>query len=215
LQLFERKIPAYDATGAQLDAETENVFDFCIEDLGGNDRAGDARTHHTAGPWRGVNDRDCVTFACKMPGGRETGRTCADHGNSRRAVAARSRFLQTKPLCDGKVSDELLQFVHGKRPVFCLAITIQLARMLADAAADGRERVVLQNRAPREFNCLRGGAPVGLVLGQSEEPSAHVRATGTAMSAWRGLCDVDGAKGVDTGAVSDAVPDYRFFHFLE
>ncbi len=44
LQFFERKILAYDAAGAELDPEIENVGDFRIENFSGNDRARDANS---------------------------------------------------------------------------------------------------------------------------------------------------------------------------
>jgi hypothetical protein len=108
---------------------------------------GDAEVHHAAGDRAGVADLDRVAEAPQV-----VARPRARSGRRRpRAPGAptTARRGQRPALFDGEVAQEALDGVDADRAVEPLAVAGRLARVVADAAVDGRERVGLEDGLPR------------------------------------------------------------------
>ena len=106
----------------------------------------DAVAHHAAGLRRRVAHDDVVAEASQLVRGGQPGRAGTHHEDA--TAGRRRRHGQRPALLDGVVAEESFDGVDAHRLVEEAAVAGRLARVVADAAHDGRERVGLHERAP-------------------------------------------------------------------
>ena len=134
------------AVELERDPEVEDPLDLGVEDVARQPVLRDPEAHHAAGPRAGVVDRHVVAETGEVVRGGEPGRAGADDEH---ALAGRRRGdLDLPALRDRLVAEEPLDRVDPDRLVELGAVADALARVVADPAHHGRERVVLHDLAP-------------------------------------------------------------------
>ena len=165
-----------------LDADAADALDLAVEHFPRQPVPGDAEVHHPARHGTSLVDDDLMSAPCQMPGGRQAARTGAHDEDA----TARGRVVGRNgpALAQREVTEEPLDGVDADRLVNVLAVARVLARVIADAAMNGRQRIVANDDVP--------GLAVasGLCLG---EPGLNVLACGTAVVARRQAVDVERA----------------------
>ena len=128
------------------DAEGAQPVDLGVEDVARQAVAGDAVAHHPAGLGPAVAHRDRVTLAGEVVGGGQPAGAGADDDDA--AAGARRRRVERPALLDRQVAQEALDPVDRDRPVELEPVAGGFARVVADPAVDGGERVVDRELAP-------------------------------------------------------------------
>ena len=171
-------------------------------DLGGQDIAGqpvgrDPVVHHPPGLFGPVDEVHRVAEAAEVVGGTEAGRPRTDHQDPRPGRGPGPG--QGPPVLEGQVAEEPLHAVDADGLVELCPVARRLTRVEADAPHHRRERIRLDQQAPRRLVV----AGLGVV-----EPALDVLA-GRARAVARGLAvDVDGTLHTPrAGAVGVARPD--------
>ena len=182
-------------------AHVEDALHLGVEHVARQPVLGDAEAHHAAGHRPGLVDRHLVAEPGEVVGGGEPGGPGTHHQNP---LAGRlGRRLHSPAVLDRLVAEEALDRVDAHRLVELAAVAGGLARVVADAPHDRRERVVLHDLTP---GCL---VAVAAVLGVVE-PLLDVLAGRTGVVAGRQPVDVDGPLGAPAaGLVGEARADVQ------
>ncbi len=157
------EVPAEVHVGRELHPEVEDLRDLRVEDLLGEAVLGDAVAEHATRLGLGLQDLHRVALFGQVVRTGETTGTCADDGD---ALAVRRRGLGLERLRHAQiqVGDEALDVVDADRLVdLAAAAPAHLAGTRTDAAADGRQGVLLLDQPDRlaEF-AERGQGDVAL-----------------------------------------------------
>ena len=156
--------------------------------------------HHPAGQWAGVVDLDRVAQARQMIGGGQAARAGT---NDQHALAAWRGVDRERPsfVC-GQIAEKALDGVDADCAVELLAIALVFARVVADPAVHGRQRIVADERLP--------SLAIAVQPAQGE-PSLDVLAGRAGMIAGRQEIDIDRtARAHRSGArLRDQVDDRR------
>ena len=168
----------------ERDAEIDDALDLGIEHLARQPVLRNAEAHHAARHRTGLANRHAVAEPREMIGGRES-RWAGT--NDQHALAGRRQWSREFPVApQGFVTEEALDRVDADALVELGAIARGFARVIADAAHHGRQRIVLRQHAPCVFVVTRLGM---------EQPALDVLARGAGVIAGRQPVDVLGAHG--------------------
>jgi hypothetical protein len=168
--------------GGDHDPEAREAVDLAGEDVARQAVGGDPVAEHAAGRLAGVADLDLVPEAREVVRGREAARAAADHEHA--PAGRRGDPLEGEAALQREVAEEPLDGVDRDARVELAAVAARLARVVADAAVDRRERVVGAEHAP--------GVLVTAV-DDVREPALDVLAGRAGRVAGRQKVDVDGA----------------------
>ena len=168
------------------DPEVEDALHLGVQHVAGEAVAGDAEAHHAAGHRARLLDGHVVAGQGEVVGRSEAGRAGADDEHP--PARGRGGHGHRPALLDGGVADEALDRVDADRLVELAAVAGRLAGVVADAAHDGGEGVVLHDPAPGTL--VAGTALLGLV-----EPALDVLTRGAGVVAGRHPVRVDGTLG--------------------
>ena len=167
----------------ERDPDLREQRDFGVEDRARQAVGRNAVAQHPAGLGPLVEHRHRVAAAREVVGAREARRARADDADARRARRG-GRFGRQAPVARF-VRDRALDGVDRDGAVERIAVAVRLARVIADAPADGGKRIVLADRAPRAGD---------VALGRQREERAHVGAGRAVEVAGRGARHVLGAE---------------------
>ncbi len=152
----ERRVEAAPAHGGfdvvdlgiedELDPHRHNAPDLGVEHVARQAIFGDAEAHHTAGQRPSLADRHPMAEAPQMIGGGEARRSGADdeHALARFAL----RLVERPAFGDRDVAEEPLDRIDADRLVDLGAVAGGFARVIADAAHHGGQRIVFGQGAP-------------------------------------------------------------------
>src|SRR3954463_9876707 len=142
-----------------LDADVLNALDFCVEYLARETVLGDAEMHHAACHRSGFEDDHRMPEQREVPRRREAARARSHHEHT--PARLRNAASDGPPLRERLVTEEALDRMDAHRVVDILAVARVLARVIADAAVDGRQRVISDDDLPgfAETASLRFGKP--------------------------------------------------------
>ncbi len=163
----------------QLDPDAHDPADLGVEDVAGQAVGGDAVAHHAPRLLVGVGHDDVVAESGELVGAGEAGGAGADdeHATSRRD----GRGGELPAPLQRNVAEEALDGVDPDRLVELAAVAGRLARVVADPPHGRRERVVLDEAAPRPLVV----AGLGVV-----QPGLAVLPCRAGIVAWRHQVDV-------------------------
>jgi hypothetical protein len=162
-------------------AQRRDAIQLSAEDVARQAVGRDAVAHHAAGLRAGVADLDLVAEPGQVVRRRPAARPGADHEH---ALAGPVPWrIERPPALDREVAEKALDRMDRDRAVELGAIADALARVVADAAVDRRQRVVRDELAPGVL------VPAGLHV---REPGLDVLARRAAGVARRQQVDVDG-----------------------
>jgi hypothetical protein len=170
----------------ERDPQVEDALHLGVEDVPWQPVRRDPEAHHSARPRARVADRDLVPQAREVVRGGEPGRPCADDEDT--LAGGFHVDLDAPATFDRLVAEEPLHRVDPDRLVELGSVARRLARVVTDAAHDGRERVVLHDLPPRAL------VPRASLLGVVE-PSLHVLPGRAGVAAGREQIDVHRALG--------------------
>jgi len=165
-QLLDGDVPADLNAALELDAHLAQDVDLGVEHVFFQPEARDAEREHTAGHRVAVEHGHGVALVGEVVGTAHAGRAGADDGDLLRVRAA-DLVEQLRHVARGLVQvvvgDEALDLVDGDGLVHVAAGALGLAALVADAAADGRERVFFLDEFERvRVAALRGELQVAL-----------------------------------------------------
>ena len=187
------------AVEVQLDAHGEDPPDLGVEHVARQPVGRDAEAHHPAGARPGVVDRHRVAEQRQVIGGRQARGAGADDEDALARAGRRRRDRPAAP--DRLVAEEALDGVDPDGLVELAAVARRLARVVADAAHDRRQRVGLHDLAPATL--------VAALLGVVQ-PGLDVLPGRARVAAGRDALDVDGPLGAPrAGLVRTARADVQ------
>ena len=163
-----------------LDAQLLDAGDLGVDDVARQAVLGDAVAHHAAGLLAGVVDLDLVAETRQVVGGGQARGPGADDEDAVAGVVA--GMVEPPAVRDGHVAQVALDGVDRDGLVEVAAVAGGLARVVADAAVDGRERVVPHELAP---------GVLGIGLLDQAQPLLAVLARGAGVVARRQQVDID------------------------
>ncbi len=145
-QLVDGDGLADDDVGLELDSHAAQVIDLLPDDGLGQAKLGDAVDEHAANLVQRLKDAYLVAFLDEVSGAAQARRAAADDGDflaGRRGDGRHPEFAA----CLLVVGDKALQVADGERRLAALlaeqTAAFALVFLRADAAGDGRQRVVL------------------------------------------------------------------------
>jgi hypothetical protein len=193
-QAFERDILTDGHTEPELDAQIGDALDLCIEHVRRQAVVGDAVPQHAAGVGVAVVHDDRVAAAGHLVGEGEAGGAGAD---DRHGLALGLGLLdrETQVLVDSPVAEEALQGVDGDGTVEVGAVALRLARMRADPAQHGGERVDRREGLPGGPERRRVVDAELLALRDDADPAARIAAGEASGLARRRLGDLGRPEG--------------------
>ena len=151
-QLLDGDVLADFDAALELDAHLAQDVDLGVEHVFFQPEARDAEREHAAGHRVAVEHGHGVALVGEVVGTAHAGRAGADDGDLLRVRAA-DLVEQLRHVARGlvqvMVGDEALDLVDGDGLVDRAAGALGLAALVADAAADGRERVFLLDELER------------------------------------------------------------------
>ena len=163
----------------QADFHTQllNACDFRIQHIARHAIGGYAKAHHAPGHGPGFANFHLMSKQSEMPGCRQARRPGAYHQNF--LTAGLSRDLRHPAFLHRQITEKSLDRMDAHRIIHVLAVAGRFTGVIADAAVNGRHRVVPHQYFPGgfEFACLC------LV-----QPSLDILACGTGVVArWYGI----------------------------
>ncbi len=133
----------------QLDAQVEDALHLGVEHVARQPVLRNAEAHHAAGERTGLDDLDAVA---EPPQVIRRGQARGSGADDEHALAALGFGRRELPAALQRfVAEEALDRVDADRLVELAAVARGLARVIADAPHDRRQRIVLGQRSPRGF----------------------------------------------------------------
>jgi hypothetical protein len=133
----------------EFDTHVEDALHLAIEHVARQSILGNSKSHHAAGKRTGLDDLDAVAKAPKLVRCGQSRGSGTDNENALATFGLRGRKFPSK--LQRFISEKALHRIDAHGLIDFAAVAGGLARVIADASHDRRQRIVFRQCMPRRF----------------------------------------------------------------